>query len=78
MAARRRRVCARRLSNGKMRTGRTKWRDMFTSGVAFDAPMTDGELCALWPALRGTCPIPGQSPGRDRPSALDFFAMNRR
>jgi hypothetical protein len=38
--------------NGKVRTGRTKWRDTFTSGVAFDVPMTDGELCALWTALR--------------------------
>lgn len=38
--------------NGKARTGRTRWRDTFTSGIAFDVPMTDGELCALWMALR--------------------------
>jgi hypothetical protein len=46
--------------NGKMRTGRTKWRDTFTSGVAFDTPMTDGELCALWTALRNQPHFPAK------------------
>lgn len=38
--------------NGHVRTGVTRWRDTFTSGVAFDVPMTDGDLCGLWMALR--------------------------
>lgn len=38
--------------NGHVRTGVTRWRDTFTSGVSFDAPMTDGDLCGLWLALR--------------------------
>ncbi len=38
--------------NGEVRTGRTRWRDTFTSGIAFDAPMTDGELAALRAALK--------------------------
>ena len=38
--------------NGQVRTGVTRWRDMFTSGVSFDVPMTDSDLCGLWMALR--------------------------
>ncbi len=37
--------------NGQARTGRTRWRDTFTSGIAFDAPMTDSALGALRAAL---------------------------
>ena len=38
--------------SGQVRTGITRWRDTFTSGVAFDVPMTDSDLCGLWLALR--------------------------
>ncbi|HEY1125643.1 MAG TPA: PilZ domain-containing protein [Sphingobium sp.] len=38
--------------NGQVRTGVTRWRDTFTSGVSFDVPMTDSHLCGLWLALR--------------------------
>ena len=38
--------------NGQVRTGVTRWRDTFTSGVSFDVPMSDSDLCGLWLALR--------------------------
>ena len=37
--------------NGFSRVGKTRWRDTFTSGVAFDEPMTFDELDALERAL---------------------------
>lgn len=37
--------------SGETRAGRTRWRDTFTSGIAFDVPMTDDELNALRIAL---------------------------
>jgi len=36
---------------GETRTGRTRWRDTFTSGIAFDVPMMADELNQLRAAL---------------------------
>lgn len=47
--------------NGTVRTGSTKWRDTFTSGVAFDVPMTNSELCTLWTALRNGAHFPAKA-----------------
>jgi hypothetical protein len=44
--------------NGRSLTGRMRRRDIFTSGVAFDVPLTDSELCALWTALRNNPCLP--------------------
>ncbi|MBO9580057.1 MAG: PilZ domain-containing protein [Sphingobium sp.] len=38
--------------SGQVRTGTTRRRDRFTSGVAFDVPMTESDLGGLWLALR--------------------------
>ncbi len=47
--------------NGKVRTGLTRRRDTFTSGVAFDMPLTESELCGLWTALRNQPRFPGRA-----------------
>lgn len=47
--------------NGQVRTGVTRWRDTFTSGVSFDVPMTDSDLGGLWLALRNKPHFPSKA-----------------